>query len=316
MAIVFDINLKIFKENGKELTSKDLAHVKDNCFIMNSIPDREVVSMYNKIFYLLLFGIWLDEEIKYNNDYSDKYIYASIPNKTENLTYRTHKIFNDIHAKEEYKQKIISLEKYNKYCFDENIYFNLYKNMISDILKEEYNLELKIEDEFINILYVYLNIIDDMSICSDLVSFLYIVYKNIHEGIKDFITNKFIVFNPNYKSVFSPENTENPEPYIEIISYYYNIKNNADGFSSYDITKYCDTIRDPYGDFYLDGETCKIVTDMISTNSPKCAEVEEYANIVIEEAKKYFDETEIESGLKAPFPFFIWFIYYKIKQRG
>ena len=134
MSIVFDLNLKIFKENGKELTSKDLTHVKNNCFIMNSIPDRDVVSMYNKIFYLLFFAIWLDEEIKYNNGYSDTYIYASIPNKTENQSY---KIYNGINSKEEYKQRIISLEKYNKYCFDDNIYFNLYKNMISDILKEE-----------------------------------------------------------------------------------------------------------------------------------------------------------------------------------
>ena len=48
----------------------------------------------------------------------------------------------------------------------------------------------------------------------------------------------------------------------------------------------------------------------------KCAEVEEYANIVIEEAKKYFSEIEIDAGLQESFPFFIWFIYYKIKQRG
>lgn len=313
MSIVFDINLKIFKENGKELTSKDLTHVKDNYFIMNSIPDRDVVSMYNKIFYFLFFAIWLDEEIKYNNGYSDKYIYASIPNKTENKSY---KIYNDINSKEEYKQRIISLEKYNKYCFDDNIYFNLYKNMISDILKKEYNLELKIEDDFINILYIYLNIVDDVSICSDLTSFLYIVYRDIREGIKDFITNKFIVFNPNYKPVSSPKNIENPEPYTEIISYYYTIKNTANGFSSYDFTPYSGQIHDPYGDFYLDREICKIVHDMIVTDSPKCAEVEEYVNIVIEEAKKYFSEIEIDAGLQESFPFFIWFIYYKIKQRG
>ena len=57
-------------------------------------------------------------------------------------------------------------------------------------------------------------------------------------------------------------------------------------------------------DFYLDRETCKIVHDMIVTDSPKCAEVEEYANIVIEEAKKYFSEIEINAGLQESFPFF------------
>lgn len=86
--------------------------------------------------------------------------------------------------------------------------------------------------------------------------------------------------------------------------------------SSYDFTPYSGQINDPYGDFYLDRETCKIVHDMIVTDSPKCAEVEEYANIVIEEAKKYFSEIEIDAGLQESFPFFIWFIYYKIKQRG
>lgn len=281
---------------------------------MNSIPDREVVSMYNKIFYLLFFAIWLDEEIKYSNDYSDKSIYISIPNKTENQSY---KIYNDINSKEEYKQRIISLEKYNKYCFDDNIYFNLYKNMISDILKEEYNLEFKIENEFINILYMYFkNIADEISLCNELVSFLYIVYRNIHEGIKDFITNKFIVFNPNYKIVNSPAIIENPEPYTEMLSYYYNIKNTADGFSSYDFTPYFEQIRDSYEDFYLYEEICKIAHDMLVTNNKKCEEIEEYSNIVIEEAKKYFSESEIEAGLYEAAPFFIWFIYYKIKQRG
>ena len=36
----------------------------------------------------------------------------------------------------------------------------------------------------------------------------------------------------------------------------------------------------------------------------------------IEQAKKYFSEIEIDAGLQESFPFFIWFIYYKIKQRG
>ena len=49
MPIVFDMNLRIFKENGKELTSKDLTHVKDSKFVLINEPLMSNNGIYNKV---------------------------------------------------------------------------------------------------------------------------------------------------------------------------------------------------------------------------------------------------------------------------